>query len=41
MCSFEDRIEALQWKMSTEVDPQRIYGILSEVKRYQDDKAIF
>lgn len=40
MRSFEDRIEALQRKMSTEVDPQRISGILSEVKRYQDDKAI-
>ncbi|KAJ9136188.1 hypothetical protein P3X46_033290 [Hevea brasiliensis] len=40
MRSFEDRIEALQRKISTEVDPQRISGMLSEVKRYQDDKSI-
>ncbi|XP_050214577.1 RNA polymerase II C-terminal domain phosphatase-like 1 [Mercurialis annua] len=40
MRSFEDRIEALQRKISTEVDPQRISGMLSEVKRYQDDKII-
>ncbi|XP_048230752.1 RNA polymerase II C-terminal domain phosphatase-like 1 isoform X2 [Ricinus communis] len=40
MRSFEDRIEALQRKISTELDPQRISGMLSEVKRYQDDKTI-
>ncbi|KAG8634474.1 RNA polymerase II C-terminal domain phosphatase-like 1 isoform X3 [Manihot esculenta] len=40
MRSFEDRIEALQRKISTEVDPQRLSGMLSEVKRYQDDKTI-
>ncbi|XP_021670437.2 RNA polymerase II C-terminal domain phosphatase-like 1 isoform X3 [Hevea brasiliensis] len=40
MRSFEDRIEALQRKISTEMDPQRISGMLSEVKRYQDDKTI-
>ncbi|XP_028775574.1 RNA polymerase II C-terminal domain phosphatase-like 1 [Neltuma alba] len=40
MRSFEDRIEALQRKLSTEVDPQRISGMLAEVKRYQDDKNI-
>ncbi|KDP20941.1 hypothetical protein JCGZ_21412 [Jatropha curcas] len=40
MRSFEDRIEALQRKINTEVDPQRIAGMLSEVKRYQDDKTI-
>ncbi|KAJ4850774.1 hypothetical protein Tsubulata_013825 [Turnera subulata] len=40
MRSFEDRIEALQRKMSSELDPQRIFGILSEIKRYQDDKNI-
>ncbi|KAJ6364168.1 hypothetical protein OIU76_029164 [Salix suchowensis] len=40
MRSFEDRIDALQRKISTEVDPQRILGMLSEVKRYQDDKNI-
>ncbi|XP_065877295.1 RNA polymerase II C-terminal domain phosphatase-like 1 isoform X2 [Euphorbia lathyris] len=40
MRSFEDRIEALQRKISTELDPQRIAGMLSEVKRYQDDKII-
>ncbi|XP_068645447.1 RNA polymerase II C-terminal domain phosphatase-like 1 isoform X2 [Aristolochia californica] len=38
--SFEDRIDALQRKISSETDPQRISGMLSEVKRYQDDKNI-
>lgn len=40
MRSFEDRIEALLRKVSTEVDPQRIAGMQAEVKRYQDDKNI-
>lgn len=40
MRSFEDRIDALQRKISIEVDPQRISGMLAEVKRYQDDKNI-
>ncbi|XP_011006883.1 PREDICTED: RNA polymerase II C-terminal domain phosphatase-like 1 [Populus euphratica] len=40
MRSFEDKIEALQKKISTEVDPQRILAIISEIKRYQDDKII-
>ncbi|KAH7545969.1 RNA polymerase II C-terminal domain phosphatase-like 1 [Ziziphus jujuba] len=40
MRSFEDRIEALQRKISSEADPQRISGMLAEVKRYQDDKNI-
>ncbi|XP_022720487.1 RNA polymerase II C-terminal domain phosphatase-like 1 isoform X2 [Durio zibethinus] len=40
MRSFEDRIEALQRKINTEVDPQRMAGMVAEVKRYQDDKAI-
>ncbi|XVF87514.1 hypothetical protein PTKIN_Ptkin18bG0126200 [Pterospermum kingtungense] len=40
MRSFEDRIEALQRKISTEVDPQRLAGMVAEIKRYQDDKAI-
>ncbi|GAV74436.1 dsrm domain-containing protein/NIF domain-containing protein [Cephalotus follicularis] len=40
MRSFEDRIEALQRKISTEVDPQRMSGMLAEIKRYQDDKNI-
>lgn len=40
MRSFEDRIEALQRKISTEVDPQRIAGMQAEVKRYQEDKSI-
>ncbi|GMY37319.1 RNA polymerase II C-terminal domain phosphatase-like 1 [Fagus crenata] len=40
MRSFEDRIEALQRKISIEVDQQRISGMLAEVKRYQDDKII-
>ncbi|KAE7995638.1 hypothetical protein FH972_000412 [Carpinus fangiana] len=40
MRSFEDRIEALQRKINSEVDPQRISGMQAEVKRYQDDKII-
>lgn len=40
MRSFEDRIEALQRKISSEVDPQRASGMLAEVKRYQEDKFI-
>ncbi|KAJ7968526.1 RNA polymerase II C-terminal domain phosphatase-like 1 [Quillaja saponaria] len=40
MRSFEDRIEALQRKINSELDPQRISGMLAEVKRYQDDKII-
>ncbi|XP_030543494.1 RNA polymerase II C-terminal domain phosphatase-like 1 isoform X2 [Rhodamnia argentea] len=40
MRSFEDRIEALQRKINTESDPQRISGMIAEVKRYQDDKTI-
>ncbi|KAG2652611.1 hypothetical protein PVAP13_1NG367600 [Panicum virgatum] len=38
--SFEDRIDALQRKLNNETDPQRRNGMLSEVKRYQDDKSI-
>lgn len=38
--SFEDRIEALQRKVSCEIDPQRVAGMLSEIKRYQDDRNI-
>ncbi|KAL0923539.1 hypothetical protein M5K25_007600 [Dendrobium thyrsiflorum] len=40
MRSFEDRIDALQRKISSEVDPQRVHGMLAEIKRYQDDKSI-
>lgn len=40
MRSFEDRIEALQRKINTEVDPQRVAGMMSEVKRYYEDKNI-
>lgn len=40
MRSFEDRIDALQRKLSNEVDPQRINGMLAEIKRYQDDKIV-
>lgn len=40
MRSFEDRIEALQRKISAETDPQRMSSMLAEVKRYQDDKSI-
>jgi len=38
--SFEDRIDALQRKSGIETDPQRISGMLAEIKRYQDDKSI-
>ncbi|KAL5215663.1 hypothetical protein ABZP36_007064 [Zizania latifolia] len=38
--SFEDRIDALQRKLSNEIDPQRISGMLGEIKRYQDDRSI-
>ncbi|GKV45843.1 hypothetical protein SLEP1_g52881 [Rubroshorea leprosula] len=40
MRSFDDRIEALQQKITTEVDPQCAAGMLAEVKRYQEDKII-
>jgi len=38
--SFEDRIEAIQRKVNSEVDPQRVAGMLAEIKRYQDDRNI-
>lgn len=38
MRSFEDRIEALLRKINSESDPQRASAMLSEVKRYQEDK---
>lgn len=38
--SFEDKIDAVQRKLSNETDPQRISGMLAEIKRYQDDKSI-
>ncbi|KAK9064244.1 hypothetical protein SSX86_015624 [Deinandra increscens subsp. villosa] len=38
--SFEDRIESLQRKVSCEIDPKRIADMLSEIKRYQDDRNI-
>ncbi|MBA0778862.1 hypothetical protein Gotri_006677, partial [Gossypium trilobum] len=40
MRSFEDRIESLQRKINTEVDPQRVAALMAEVKHYQDDKTI-
>ncbi|KAF5180249.1 Rna polymerase ii c-terminal domain phosphatase-like [Thalictrum thalictroides] len=40
MRSFEDRIDSLQRKLNIEMDPQRISGMLAEIKRYQDDKII-
>ncbi|XP_045819226.1 RNA polymerase II C-terminal domain phosphatase-like 1 [Trifolium pratense] len=40
MRSFEDRIDSLQRKINSEVDPQRISGMQAEVKRYLDDKSI-
>ena len=38
--SFEDRIDALQRKLSNEIDPQHISGKAAEIKRYQEDKSI-
>ncbi|XP_044967258.1 RNA polymerase II C-terminal domain phosphatase-like 1 isoform X2 [Hordeum vulgare subsp. vulgare] len=38
--SFEDRIDALQRKLSKEIDPQRISGMLAEIKRYQEDRSM-
>ncbi|OQU82010.1 RNA polymerase II C-terminal domain phosphatase-like 1 isoform X2 [Sorghum bicolor] len=38
--SFEDRIDAIQRKLNNEADPQRISGMLAEIKRYQEDKSI-
>ncbi|XP_031120325.1 RNA polymerase II C-terminal domain phosphatase-like 1 [Ipomoea triloba] len=38
--SFEDRIENLQRKINAEADPQRVLGMVAEVKRYQEDKSI-
>nr|GMD93070.1 RNA polymerase II C-terminal domain phosphatase-like 1 [Ipomoea batatas] len=38
--SFEDRIENLQRKIHAEADPQRVLGMVAEVKRYQEDKSI-
>ncbi|KAG8365476.1 hypothetical protein BUALT_Bualt18G0108700 [Buddleja alternifolia] len=40
MRSFEDRIDALHRKINSESDPQRVSGMLAEIKRYQDDKSI-
>lgn len=40
MKSFEDRIDALQRKLSMENDPQRVAGMSAEIKRYVEDKAI-
>ncbi|KAL8162062.1 hypothetical protein V2J09_013551 [Rumex salicifolius] len=40
MRSFEDRIDSLQRKINIETDQQRIAGMVAEIKRYQDDKAI-
>lgn len=40
MRSFEDRIEALQRKINSEVDQSRAASMLAEIKRYQDDKNI-
>ncbi|PIN07645.1 Phosphoprotein phosphatase [Handroanthus impetiginosus] len=40
MRSFEDRIDSLQRRMNSEPDPQRVAGMLAEIKRYQDDRNI-
>ncbi|XP_031487991.1 RNA polymerase II C-terminal domain phosphatase-like 2 [Nymphaea colorata] len=40
MKSFEDRIDALQRKLSLENDPQRVAGMSAELKRYVEDKGI-
>ncbi|GAB2298695.1 hypothetical protein Dimus_032767 [Dionaea muscipula] len=38
--SFEDRIEGVKRKLSSEVDPKRNAGMLAEIRRYQEDKSI-
>ncbi|GAB2301168.1 hypothetical protein Dimus_035201 [Dionaea muscipula] len=38
--SFEDRIESVRRKMNSEVDPKRLTGMVAEIKRYQEDKAL-
>lgn len=38
--SFEDKIDALQRKINSEIDPHRLSGMLAEIKRYQDDKIL-
>ncbi|KAH7653421.1 Protein-serine/threonine phosphatase protein [Dioscorea alata] len=40
MRSFEDRIDGLQRKINNEMDQERATDLVSELKRYQDDKAI-
>ncbi|KAL5715584.1 protein-serine/threonine phosphatase [Ranunculus cassubicifolius] len=37
MRSFEDRIDSLQRKMNTEIDPQRLSGMLAEVIKVQSE----
>nr|VDC83144.1 unnamed protein product [Brassica rapa] len=38
--TFDDKIEALQRRISNEMDPQRIAVMVAEMKRYQDDKVL-
>eukprot|EP00252_Welwitschia_mirabilis_P026396 TRINITY_DN8669_c0_g4_i1.p1 TRINITY_DN8669_c0_g4~~TRINITY_DN8669_c0_g4_i1.p1 ORF type:complete len:968 (+),score=229.14 TRINITY_DN8669_c0_g4_i1:945-3848(+) len=38
--SFEDRIDALQRRLAAEPDAQRAQGIMGELRRYQEDRAI-
>ncbi|XP_043701197.1 RNA polymerase II C-terminal domain phosphatase-like 2 isoform X2 [Telopea speciosissima] len=40
MKSFEDKIEALQRRLTCETDPSRIVGMAAELKRYIEDKSI-
>ncbi|CAO2841687.1 unnamed protein product [Amaranthus hypochondriacus] len=40
MKSFEDRIDALKAWISREIDPVRVSGMNSELKRYVDDRAL-
>ncbi|KAL8460368.1 hypothetical protein ACS0TY_031267 [Phlomoides rotata] len=40
MRSFEDKIEALQRKINSESDPQRVSGMWAEIKRYHEDKNL-
>ncbi|GLJ50165.1 hypothetical protein SUGI_1067330 [Cryptomeria japonica] len=40
MRSFQDRIGALKWRISGEVDPKLVDGMSTEIRRYQDDQKV-
>ncbi|GLJ50168.1 hypothetical protein SUGI_1067360 [Cryptomeria japonica] len=38
--SLQDRIEALKWRISGEIDPKLVAGMSTEIRRYQDDQKV-